>query len=93
MVLPRFAQHVRVPDGYATTIRVRGADVPDDSSYAIHVTVTAEGNRNRQTWISRDALVNTETSLQAIIDDAVYRLNTARDSQSMYDGKTEEGQG
>lgn len=82
--------HVRVPAGYATTIRVRGADVPDDSSYAIHVTVTADGNRNRQTWISRDALRNTET-LKAIIDNAVYRLDTARDSQSMYERNTEDG--
>ena len=82
---------MRVPAGYATTISVRGADVPDDSSYAIRVTVTADGNRNRQTWISRDALRNTETSLQAIIDDAVHRLDTARDSQTMYEGNTEDG--
>ncbi len=48
-----------LPKGYAATIALRGADVPDDSAFAIHVTVTTGSDRSRQTWISRDVLKTT----------------------------------
>ena len=79
-------QKLFLPEGYAATIALRGAEVPDDSAYAIHVTVTTGSDRSRQTWISRDVLKTTDTSLQKIIDDAVFKLKSARDSQSRYQG-------
>lgn len=79
-------QELLLPEGYTATIVLRGAEAPDDSSYAIHVTVSTGSDRSRQTWISRDVLKTTDTSLQKIIDDAVYRLQTARASQSNYQG-------
>lgn len=79
-------QELLLPEGYTATIALRGAEVPDDSSYAIHVTVSTGSDRSRQTWISRDVLKTTDTSLQKIIDDAVYRLQTARASQANYQG-------
>ncbi len=78
-----------LPKGYAATIELRGAELPDDSPYAIHVTVSTGSDRSRQTWISRDVLKTTDTSVQKIIDDAVFKLKSARDSQSRYQGNSD----
>ncbi len=75
-----------LPAGYSAAIELRGADVPDDSAYGIHVTVSTGSDRSRQTWISRDVLKTTDTSVQKLIDDAVFKLQSARDSQSRYQG-------